>query len=449
MGKIKEEGQQYYPTYNLSPEAADVALKEYELAASTLAADEKVLSFSTSLLVGIIGIGAAFYKDNTKLVDEAFQNGISNLSGFTASAILFSLITLSAATYFADTRKTAVLASRKIVILRRMLGLSYGKIELVLPSRRIEGANEPYHLPMFHGWLSPKAVPIFCISIASGVFVWLFTPRNLLNDYGVNFEPTPLILALAWSAFVAFFYRLHLLDQYETVGRLFAGLVAKVLRQPLVKDIEYTIYRARLSVIEAKRLGTPLEKMRPVLIELEDRGFYQHSGVSLRAIIAAAYRYVSRRKRSGGSTITQQIARTLFIKRLHSALRRKLVEIFLALWFDKQFPKADIADIYICAVRYEHNVMGIAEALSHFFPGQKLNDISSAQTFFLIERVANVRSKLIVEKVSKNISHLRSKGLLSAGDVVSVMEIFREQVSAGRVIAPISDVTRLEDMCSK
>jgi penicillin-binding protein 1A len=225
--------------------------------------------------------------------------------------------------------------------------------------------------------------------------------------------------------------------------------VATLLRQPLVKDIEYTIYRARLSVIEAKRLGTPLEKMRPILVELEDRGFYEHSGVSLRAMLAAAYRYVSRRKRSGGSTITQQIARTLFIKRLRSALRRKLVELLLALWFDKQFPKSDIADMYICAVRYEHNVMGIAEALSHFFPGQKLNDISIAQTFFLIERVANVRSKLIVEKVSKNIIHLRSKGLLSAGDVVSVMEIFREQINAGRVIAPISDVTRLEDMCSK
>lgn len=449
MGVIKEQDQQYFPTYHLSPEAADVALKEYELAASTLAADEKALSFSTSLLVGLIGIGAAFYKDNSKIVDDAIQNGISGLSGFIASAILFSLITLSAATYFADTRKTAVLSSRKIVILRRMLGLSYGKVELVLPSRRIEGANEPYHLPMFHGWLSAKAVPILCISLSSGVFIWLFAPRNLLTDYGFDPETGSLLLALIWSAFVAFFYRLHLLDQYETVGRLFAGTMASVVRQPLVKDIEYTIYRARLSVIEARRLGTPLEKMRPILIELEDRGFHQHSGVSLRAMLAAAYRYIRRGKRSGGSTITQQIARTLFIKRLSSSVRRKLVEIFLALWFDKQFAKSDILDMYVCAVRYEHNVMGIAEALNHFFPGEKLKDISSAQVFFLIERVSNVRSKLIVEKVAKNIAHLRLKKLINDEDIAVVMAIFRQQINAGRLIAPISDVARLEQLCSE
>ena len=180
MDSVKAKDQQYFPTYHLSDEACEVALKEYDLAASTLATEERILNMSTSVLVGLIGVAAAFYKDNSKSFHDVLHNSLGT-PGFFAFGIVFILVTLAAASYFADTRRSVVLAGRKIVILRRMLGLNYGHVELVLPNRRIEGANEPYHLKMFHGWITPKAIPLYCISVTSGVIVWLFFP---LIDFG-------------------------------------------------------------------------------------------------------------------------------------------------------------------------------------------------------------------------------------------------------------------------
>lgn len=445
MDEVKARDQQYFPTYHLSEEATDVALKEYELAASTLAAEQKILNMSTSFLVGLIGIAAAFYKDNSPEIEKALESGLQNSSGSLALALMFALVTLAATSYFADTRHSVVLASRKIVILRRMLGLSYGQIELVLPNRRIEGANEPYHIPMFHGWLSAKAVPIYCLSITSAVLVWLFIPRATLPLGFVWSWSAPLTGAI-WGIFVALYYRLHLLDQYETIWRIGTATIAKIVRQPLIRDFEYIIYRARLSVIEAKRLNVPLEKFRPILIELEDRNFRRHGGVSVRAIVAAIYRYFKRGKRSGGSTITQQVARTLFIKNMKNSIRRKLVEMLLALWFDRQFPKDDLADLHICAVRYEQSVNGIIEAIKYFFPERIPRDVTISEIFFLIERVANVRSRMMVDKISKNIEHLLKEKQLTTASVSDIIEIYARQIVAGRIQASQADIKRLKNL---
>lgn len=448
MDEVKARDQQYFPTYHLSDEAADVALKEYELAASTLAAEQRVLNMSTSFLVGLIGIAAAFYKDNSSEVEKVLKSGLQGSSSLIALALMFALVTLAATSYFADTRRSVVLASRKIVILRRMLGLSYGQIELVLPKRRIEGANEPYHIPMFHGWLSAKAVPIYCLSVTSSVLVWLLLPRETISTY-FGLSLPPYMIGIMWGALVAFYYRAHLLDQYETILRIITISTAKILRQQLIIDFEYTIYRARLAVIEANRLEIPLSRIIPILIELEDRDFKKHIGVSPKAIIAAAYRYIERRKRSGGSTITQQIARTLFIKNMTASFRRKFVEILLALWFDRQFSKDELASLHICAVRYEQGIHGISEAIRYFFPERSPKDVTVSEIFFLIERIANIRSKLIIEKVSKNIEHLLKKNILNADDISDIIAIYQRQIAVKKIDSSMKNLEDLERMLTK
>lgn len=450
MDEITKRDQQYFPTYHLSDDAKEVATKEYELAAATLASEEKILALSTSILVGIIGVASAFFNDKPKEIAEAVTNGFGVNSASIALIIMFVVITLSAASYFADTRKSVVFASRKIIILRRMLGVSYGAVELVLPNNRLEGANEPYHIRMFHGWLSPKAIPAYCIAIPSGVLVWLLFP--FLD------VPTPQVLAgaaksgwlsvtlgVAWGLFVLAYYRFHLLDQYETVGRVLASSVAKLLMQPLVENFEYVIYRARLAVIEAERIKIPVREFHKILLELEDRSFYRHRGVSIRAIAAATYRYFWRGKRSGGSTITQQLVRTLFIRKMQNTFRRKFVEVLLALWFDAIFSKVDIADIYICSVRYERATYGIAEAIEHFFPNLEPPGFTAAKIFFLVERVSNIKSKIIIEKVVANVQHLASKGLLTREDISELIEVFKWQVDKGNVIASEAELRNLRD----
>lgn len=448
LDDIKIQDQLYFPTYHLSHDANEVAVKEYELSASTLAAEEKILNMSTSLLVGLIGVVAAFLNSGPDTIEKYVKIGLNTPSASLAFLVIFLLITVSLASYFADARRSVVNASRKIIILRRMLGLSYGGIELVLPSNRLDGANEPYHIRMFHGWLSPKSIPIYCVSISSAVVLYLVSPS--LSVHFPSFisqlstiETTSAILAVTWCLAVLLFYRLHLMDQYESFIRICALQMAALIRQPVIQNFEYIIYRARLAVFEAERLRIPVRKFHPILIELEDRTFKKHLGVSIRGIVAAGHRYFKRGKKSGGSTITQQIVRTLFIRNLRNNIQRKFVEIILALWFDRMFSKEQIADLYICSVRYEKQINGIAEACKYFFPEESLSDINNSKIFFLVERVSNIRSKLIVDKVAANLKNLHGKSILSQSDVDRVIEIFRQQMNARKVLTTTEEIDSL------
>lgn len=439
--------QQYFPTYNLPKDAEEVALREYDLSVATVASEERVLNLSTSALVAIIGIATAALNENPKALIEAVSNGLERKSTI-ALGIMISLITIALTLYFADTRKSVVYASRKIIILRRMLGLSYGRIELILPNRRLEGANEPYHIRMFHGWCSTKATPLYCICCASGVLVWLaapavlnLLPTSLLND-GIE-RYAPATMGILWAGGVALIYRLLLTDHYESLWRLVAVSVARIFRQPITQDFEYILYRARLAVFEAERLKIPVKSFFPIVLELEDRTFYSHRGVSLRAIGRAAYAYMRSRKKSGASTVSQQLVRTLFIKQLRPTFRRKIVEILLALWIERHFTKTEILEMYVCCVRYEMNVYGVAEAVKHFFPLKKTRSLTKPEIFFLAERVANIRSRLLAAKVSENLKHLLESKLLSSEEINEVADIFRKQRLESRIIFKDSDLAAM------
>ncbi|MDR2311162.1 MAG: transglycosylase domain-containing protein [Brucellaceae bacterium] len=449
MNEIKTQGQQYFPTYDLSHDATQVAIKEYELSSATLAAEEKILTLSTSFLVAFIGVTLAFFNGKTKEFVDSYGKEINSPEILILFLLVTSLLTFCMASYFADARRSVVNASRKIIILRRMLGLSYGAVELVLPSNRLEGANEPYHIKMFHGWRSPKAIPIYCIAFSTSIIFFLVYPwfsqhfprfdkDSYLFGYG------KFIIPIIWFFVVIVFYRIHLCDQYENIIRLFGILVAFFIRQPTVDNIEYTIYRARLAVIEAIRLQIPVHNFHAILIGLEDRDFRSHKGVSLKAMFAALNRYLRRGKRSGGSTITQQIVRTLFIRDLKNNFRRKLVEIILALWFDRMFSKDELANLYICCVRYERKIDGVAEAINYFFPNTSSKNLSKAKIFFLVERVANIRSKMIVDKISENLKYLYAEKLLNKVDVLEVLEIFSQQIEAQRVKSDKEELEKLK-----
>jgi penicillin-binding protein 1A len=97
---------------------------------------------------------------------------------------------------------------------------------------------------------------------------------------------------------------------------------------------------------ETRRTPLSIEAIPPQLIHAvlaaEDDAFYEHSGVDVFGLARAVLRNVlSGRKGEGGSTITMQLARGVFLSPEKSA-RRKLVEIFLALRIEQQFSKDEI-----------------------------------------------------------------------------------------------------------
>ena len=83
------------------------------------------------------------------------------------------------------------------------------------------------------------------------------------------------------------------------------------------------------------------------LISVEDKKFYSHKGVDYKAIIRAAYAMIRDGEVSqGGSTITQQLARTMFLSN-EKTWQRKMEEIFIAKELEKKYSKDEILEFYL------------------------------------------------------------------------------------------------------
>ena len=99
------------------------------------------------------------------------------------------------------------------------------------------------------------------------------------------------------------------------------------------------------------------------VVASEDRRFFQHKGIDPRALSRALF---SMAERGGGSTITQQLAKNLFLTSERS-LSRKLTEILLALALEWHLSKWDILYLYLRKIYWGHGVHGIEAASALFF----------------------------------------------------------------------------------
>jgi len=127
----------------------------------------------------------------------------------------------------------------------------------------------------------------------------------------------------------------------------------------------------------------PLKDMPPYLpeavIATEDRRFYEHFGIDpigmLRALVADIE---SGRIREGGSTITQQLAKNLFLSPART-VKRKVQEALLALWLEHKFTKDQILTIYLNRVYLGENAYGV-DAAAHRYFGIPAHDLSLYQS---------------------------------------------------------------------
>ena len=103
------------------------------------------------------------------------------------------------------------------------------------------------------------------------------------------------------------------------------------------------------------------------IIAIEDHRFYQHKGVDFWGIIRAmGINLINRRIVQGGSTLTQQLAKNLFLSQSKS-IKRKIQEFILALWLEKKFTKKQILSIYLNRVYFGSGAYGIDAAAYKFF----------------------------------------------------------------------------------
>ena len=118
------------------------------------------------------------------------------------------------------------------------------------------------------------------------------------------------------------------------------------------------------------------------ILAREDPDFFSHRGFSVRGIIRAAYGQITGRTLGGGSTITQQIAGTLFTNRREMTIRRKVEELWWALQMERRYTKNEILEIYLNEINMGPGVYGV-EASSQYFFGHSAREVSLAEAAIL------------------------------------------------------------------
>jgi len=118
------------------------------------------------------------------------------------------------------------------------------------------------------------------------------------------------------------------------------------------------------------------------LVATEDRRFYLHKGVDPIAIFRAVGRNVKGKGlQEGGSTLTQQLTRQLFLSNERS-LQRKIKEILLAMQMEQELSKQEILELYMNYVYFGQGAYGI-EAASEVFFNKKPKDLTLVQAALL------------------------------------------------------------------
>jgi penicillin-binding protein 1A len=109
------------------------------------------------------------------------------------------------------------------------------------------------------------------------------------------------------------------------------------------------------------------EVLRNALVSIEDKDFYQHSGINLRRIVGAAYRDIESGGRvQGASTLTMQLARNLFLSPDRS-FYRKVQEALLAIQIERRFTKPQIFTLYANQIFLGHGAYGYQAASEYYF----------------------------------------------------------------------------------
>jgi penicillin-binding protein 1A len=164
-------------------------------------------------------------------------------------------------------------------------------------------------------------------------------------------------------------------------------------RPPVVTEIVSADGQLAGELFVERRKVVPRERIPDLLVQAfvasEDQDFYEHRGIDLVGTFRAALNtYVLRRRVQGGSTITQQTAKSLlvsaegFAEGTRRDLRRKLRELILARRLEKAFSKDEILFLYLNGVYLGHHSYGVQSASENYFR-KNVEDLTLAEAALL------------------------------------------------------------------
>lgn len=130
------------------------------------------------------------------------------------------------------------------------------------------------------------------------------------------------------------------------------------------------------------------QQMIDALITREDRVFFSHKGYTAKAVLRAIVGKLTGQSLGGGSTLTQQIAGTLYCDRADISYSRKLKELWWAIQMERRYSKNEILELYLNKIYFGGGTYGVNAASKYYF-GHGATEITPAEAAILVIQLSN------------------------------------------------------------
>lgn len=202
---------------------------------------------------------------------------------------------------------------------------------------------------------------------------WLnaLTPKKALKLLGIAFAAGVLLVALLFFYFSFGLPTVEALKDYKpSAGTVILAEDGRVLGQIKIEKGTYV------------PLSRVPKFLKDALLATEDPRFYQHKGLDYRGILRAALKdIIAVKLKQGGSTITQQLTKVVFLSSERS-FTRKIKEVILARRLEKEISKDEILELYFNKVYFGHGAYGVQNAAKTYF-GKNIWEINQAEAALL------------------------------------------------------------------
>ncbi len=171
----------------------------------------------------------------------------------------------------------------------------------------------------------------------------------------------------------------------------------------------------KINEIKSKSDYTKIEDVSPyfkdAIVAVEDHRFYTHDGVDLISTVKAIFTNVKNRSYvTGGSSITQQLAKNMYFTQ-EKKMVRKIAEMFMAYNLEKNLSKNEILELYINTIYYGSGYYSISSASKGYF--NKLPIELNLDEASLLAGIPNAPSVYSLD-VNPNLAYERQKHVISA-----------------------------------
>lgn len=214
--------------------------------------------------------------------------------------------------------------------------------------------------------------------------------RNRIRSLGRSFRYLNALIILCASGGLGLFGGAYLqvrkalpaAEHLESYRPRFTTTIYSTERLPDGREQHTVLGRVYKEDREPEELRNIPRYLRQATVAIEDRPFYKHRGIDPKGMLRAAW--VNLRARGiqqGGSTITQQLARNMWLSQ-ERTLSRKLKEIILAVELERRYSKEEILEMYLNEVYYGHGAYGVRRAARRYF-NKDVKDLTLAECALL------------------------------------------------------------------